>query len=54
MEEKKLSELDDVDDSSISERLFFYIVIPNLDLVGPPLLSKKMTLRQLKEWLDSQ
>lgn len=41
-----MSELDAVDPSEITDTLVFYVVVNGV--------SKKMTLAQLKAWLDSQ
>ena len=57
--DEKLSELDLIADTDIEESAWFYVVVPNPDRTNPdfsgnPYVSKKMTLRQLKTWLDSQ
>ena len=57
--DEKLSELDLVPDQDINEELLFYVAVPNPDRMNPdfsgnPYVSHKMTLRQLKTWLDSQ
>ena len=52
---EKVSDLNLIPDEDINEDLWFYVVSDNLDLVDHnPYVSQKMTLRQLKEWLDSQ
>ena len=51
--DEKLSDVDSVPPSAITEDLIFYCVVPDPNNPGTH-ISYKMTLRQLKTWLDSQ